>query len=226
VRKRMQRPSPALAVACLALFVALGGVGYAAATINGKDIKNRTIAAKKLKNKTITAGKVKNNTLTGTQINESTLGQVPSAASATNATTANKALTADKALTTDKAIAADSATNATNAANSEQLQGRSLRQISLWVLFGTGGEVVRSSGNVTVVSLATGRYKATFPIDVSDCIYNLNGGTSAPASDGTNFSNAIGMVGRDSVNPNAVQLEFVNDAGVNINEPGYLSVQC
>ena len=97
MRKPIQRQSPALAISCLALFVALGGVGYAAATINGKDIKNKSVAGKKLKNKTVTGGKVKSNTLTGAQINESRLGKVPSAAKADTATSATTAATATNA---------------------------------------------------------------------------------------------------------------------------------
>jgi hypothetical protein len=92
MRSHFRRPSPALVVSLIALFVALGGTGYAAVKINGKDLKNKSVAGGKLKNKTVTGGKIKNktitgakvkdNSLTGTQINESTLAQVPSAASA------------------------------------------------------------------------------------------------------------------------------------------------
>ncbi len=42
-------------VACVALFVALGGVGYAAATIKSVDIKNRGIAKKDLSKKAVKA---------------------------------------------------------------------------------------------------------------------------------------------------------------------------
>ena len=68
-RALSNRPSPAMVVALLALFVALGGTGYAAVKVNGKNIRNHTIAGKKLKR----------NTLTGTQIRESRLGTVPRA---------------------------------------------------------------------------------------------------------------------------------------------------
>jgi hypothetical protein len=63
------RPSPAMVVALVALFVALGGSGYAAVQLNGKNIKNATIAGKKLKR----------NTVTGRQVRESTLATVPNA---------------------------------------------------------------------------------------------------------------------------------------------------
>lgn len=70
---RYSRPSPALVISVLALFVALGGVGYAAATINGADIKNKTIAGKKLKNKTITGAKIKGSAVTGSKVKAGSL---------------------------------------------------------------------------------------------------------------------------------------------------------
>jgi hypothetical protein len=88
---RLRLPSPAMAVALLALFVALGGTGYAVTKINGKNLKDRSVPAKKLKK----------DQLSGTEINESKLGKVPSAAEA------------------DHAAAADNATNATNATNAQ-----------------------------------------------------------------------------------------------------------
>ena len=41
------RPSPAMAVALIALFVALGGTGYAAVKLNGKNIKDNSIPGTK-----------------------------------------------------------------------------------------------------------------------------------------------------------------------------------
>jgi hypothetical protein len=61
-----------MAVALLALFVALGGTGYAAAKINGRNIKDRSIPGKKLQR----------NTLSGAQIRESGLAKVPAASDA------------------------------------------------------------------------------------------------------------------------------------------------
>lgn len=63
MRKRIQRPSPALVVACIALFVALGGVGYAAATIGTSDIKNGAVTSKKIKNRTIVGKDIKQQTI-------------------------------------------------------------------------------------------------------------------------------------------------------------------
>jgi hypothetical protein len=73
------------AIGLLALFVALGGTGYAAVKINGSQIKNGTITGKKLKT----------HTLTSKQINDSKLGTVPSAGFATSAGSATTASNAD-----------------------------------------------------------------------------------------------------------------------------------
>src|SRR4051794_10473252 len=64
-----RRPSPAMAVAVIALIVALAGTAYAAQHINGGAIQKQTIGA----------GKLKKKTLTGFQINLNKLGLVPAA---------------------------------------------------------------------------------------------------------------------------------------------------
>jgi hypothetical protein len=62
-RRSKIRISPGSVLALIALFVALGGVSYAAVTINGKNIKNNSIPGKKLKNGAVTNNKVKANSL-------------------------------------------------------------------------------------------------------------------------------------------------------------------
>ena len=51
---RIKLPSPAMAISLLALFVALGGTGYAAATIGSSQIKNNSIRGKDVRNSTLT----------------------------------------------------------------------------------------------------------------------------------------------------------------------------
>jgi hypothetical protein len=72
-------------MATIAVFVALGGSGYAAAKLNGQNIKDRSISGKKLKKRTISREKVKKDTLTGTEIEEAKLGTVPRATRADSA---------------------------------------------------------------------------------------------------------------------------------------------
>jgi hypothetical protein len=70
---RLKGKAP-LAVACVALFVALGG-GYAigAGFIGTGDLKNQAVTNKKIKKGTIRANRIAPDTLTGAQINEGSL---------------------------------------------------------------------------------------------------------------------------------------------------------
>jgi len=54
MRIRLRRPSPALAIACLALFVTLGGTGYAVTKLHGNNLVNRSVSGVKLKKDTVT----------------------------------------------------------------------------------------------------------------------------------------------------------------------------
>ena len=79
----IRRPSPAMVVACTALFVSLGGVSYGVATgfIDSREIRNNTIRGKDVKNGALTGKELKRDTLSGARINEGLLGTVPSAES-------------------------------------------------------------------------------------------------------------------------------------------------
>jgi hypothetical protein len=81
-RLRRLLPSPAMVVALIALFVAMGGVSYGVATgyINSREIKNNTIRSKDVRNGTLTARDVKRDAFGGTSVNEGALGTVPSSA--------------------------------------------------------------------------------------------------------------------------------------------------
>jgi hypothetical protein len=111
---RRLRPSPALVIACLALFVALGGTVLAATKIDGHTIRVRslpgnrlevgTVAGNRLRPGTIPGNRIAAASLKGDQIDVGTLGQVPNAAHADSADNARHAATA---------TAADHATDAT-----------------------------------------------------------------------------------------------------------------
>jgi hypothetical protein len=105
-----RRPSPALVISMIALFVSLSGVSYGVATgfIDSREIKNNEVRSRDIRNNEIRTRDLRNNeargidirnstiqgrdvalnTLTGDDVNEDTLGKVPSAASADSATTA------------------------------------------------------------------------------------------------------------------------------------------
>jgi hypothetical protein len=111
-----RRPSPAMVIALVALFVSLSGVSYGVATgfidsreiknndVRSRDIRNNEVRTRDLRNNEIRGIDIRNstvrgrdvglNTLTGDDVNEGTLGKVPSAA---RADTADSAATAGSA---------------------------------------------------------------------------------------------------------------------------------
>jgi hypothetical protein len=69
-----RRPSPAIVISLLALFVALGGTSYAALTITGKQVKDSSLTGKDIKNSTITSSDVKDGSLLSKDFKA---GQIP-----------------------------------------------------------------------------------------------------------------------------------------------------
>lgn len=108
-----RRPSPALVISMIALFVSLSGVSYGVATgfIDSREIKNNEVRSLDIRNNQVRTRDLRNNevrgidirnstvqgrdialnTVTGEDINETTLGKVPSAAAADTATSATTA---------------------------------------------------------------------------------------------------------------------------------------
>jgi len=100
-----RRPTPAMAVAFTALFVALSGLAVAGPSLPGigtvhsndihngqvrsADIRNNTVRGVDVRRGTLRGSDVRDDSLTGADILESSLGTVPSASSASTANTAN-----------------------------------------------------------------------------------------------------------------------------------------
>jgi hypothetical protein len=111
--KRPKQGWAAVAIACIALFVAFGGGVYAATKIDGHTIRaaslpgNRlipgSVPGNRLRTGTIPADKLAPDSVTGAQVDVATLGQVPSAVHAANADSAREAA---------RALSAESAANA------------------------------------------------------------------------------------------------------------------
>lgn len=88
----MKRPTISYAnvVATLALFIALGGVSWAAVklpknSVGSKQIKKNAVTSAKIKKNSIISSKIKNGAIQGADINLGSLGKVPSAAVADTA---------------------------------------------------------------------------------------------------------------------------------------------
>ncbi len=118
--KGIRQQAPALLLAAVALFAALGGTVYAATQIDGKTIKPKSLPGNRIKPSslagnrllpgTISGDRLAPDSISGAQIDPSTLGQVPSAARAEVAESARDAATA---------------LNAVNALDAERVNGHS-----------------------------------------------------------------------------------------------------
>ncbi len=89
---RLRPPSPALVIAVIALFVALGGGAYAALrvgsaqvadnSLRSRDVRNNELRGKDVRNRSLTRADVALDSLEGPQIDEPSLARVPSAVNA------------------------------------------------------------------------------------------------------------------------------------------------
>jgi hypothetical protein len=136
------RPSAAMIVALIALFVALGGTTYAVRGLPSKSVgsaqlKRNAVRTKNIKARNVTKSRiargavdssiVASNSLTGNNIRESTLGTVPKA------------------------------NNAVNADNAAKVGGRSVQKFSFVAPAGTGPTVALSlNGLILTATCATG----------------------------------------------------------------------
>src|SRR4051794_31931366 len=92
-----QRPSPAMNVALIALFVALGGSSYAAIKIGSKNIKRGAVGTRAIANNSIRSGDVHDGSLTGRDIRNNSLSNADINNSTLRAKTAQSATKADTA---------------------------------------------------------------------------------------------------------------------------------
>jgi hypothetical protein len=151
-RLRSNRISPASALALVALFVSLGGVSYAAATIGSAEIKDNSIRSKDVRNKTLVGKDVKANALGGNQVDEGKLGKVPSAATADSA---QEAANAQSAVTAQTAVNAQTAAAVgPDGAGSDALQASSVRASELGATVVRTGSAVVAAGGTEFVSAA------------------------------------------------------------------------
>ena len=141
-RALLRRPSPAMGVALISLFVSLGGVSYGLATgsIDSREIKNNTIRSKDvrnnavhgstdLRNNSVRGRDIRNQTITGGDVNEPTLGKVPLAS---------------------RADSAGLATNALNAANASQVGGTGVTKVNYVEASGTAPKTIFRNRGLTL----------------------------------------------------------------------------
>jgi hypothetical protein len=162
-RKRLRVPSPALVSSVVALFVALGGTGYAALRL-----PRNSVGAKQLKKNSVTAQKIASGAVTAAKINTAGL-TVPNAVHATAADSATKAA---------EAVTAANATNATNATNASLLGGNTANdflrvgngliafsKLQGWVMQHGDSGSVDTYSNAQVLDTTAGSSDYYFPLD-------------------------------------------------------------
>ncbi len=190
MRSLISRPTPAFAIAFVALLCSLAGTTYAAAKISGKAIQKQTVPA----------NRVVPNALTGAQINEGLLAQVPSSVQADKATTADSATTAE---TADKATTADSATNADNAAKfggrepSAYLRSKPVARIGLKLAVPVNSGVEQTA-SCLAGEVATGGGGAWYIAGTDTTVSAGTIATSAPLLDAQGAPNAWRAEGKNT----------------------------
>lgn len=101
-----RRPTPAMLVALLALFVALGGSSYAAVKISARDIQRGAVGTRAIANNAVRSADIHNATISGIDVKDDSL---------TNADIDNTSLSAATAKSADSAARANTAASATTA---------------------------------------------------------------------------------------------------------------
>jgi hypothetical protein len=203
ISKLRRRISSAHLIALAALFVALGGTAFAAATIGTRDIKNGAVTKNKLHKDSVTGKKVKKNSLSGKDIDEKTLGQVPGA---------GHAISADRA---DSAAVAAKASNVMSAVVGKAAGGCTL---------------LRSTQTGTNANIATGHPETpkasgctvSFPRDVTHCTYVAGIGDPSTGEAPPGFATTASAVG----NPKGVFVRTRNKSGDFAIRPFHLQVVC
>jgi hypothetical protein len=179
-----RRPSPAMAVAFIALLAALSGTAVALpgkntvdsgdirkGAVKRGDIARNAVNGGKVQNGSLTGADARNDSLTGTDVQESSLGTVPSANAATNAQSATNA------------------TNAQNAANADLLDGSDSTGFHRFGGTIPSAQTIRGVLGSGFVATAAGQETTevtSFPVQAPNDIANgdahLNGSTDEPAA--------------------------------------------
>lgn len=208
-RIALRRPSPALVIACIALFVALGGVSYGLATgsIDSREIADNTIRSKDIRNDSVYSRDLRNNdvrdidirngtikgrdiaraTITGDNVNMPKLGQVPDAAALGGVAANGYARVAE-------AVRLVGATDQPPFASGASAAGSGLLAPGFW-LAGDGtvqlqGTVAGPAGGGTLFTLpegyrpaGTARFRAPTPTGAMTVAVLANGTVTAEAAD-------------------------------------------
>lgn len=145
--RRIRRPSPAMVVACIALALALGGVGYAAVRLPANSVGTLQLRAN-----AVNSSKVANGSLLRADFRS---GQIPAGPAGPRGPAGPAGPAGAAGPAGPKGDKGDSATG-------------------LWAVVDIAGALSRSKGVASAQKLGTGDYLVTFNQDVTACSYQAS----------------------------------------------------
>jgi hypothetical protein len=208
-------PNPASALSLVALFVALGGTGYAAF-----GLPRNSVGSKQLKNGAVTSGKIKNGAVTGSKIASGAVSGSKLDLSGVTVPNASHATSADSAA---------SAANATTASNANALGGSPASafaqasdiQTAFVTNNGTSATLVRGTA-IAATRLGAPEVDVEFPRDVSNCTWNATAGNPGNGA----VAPLIATVRGDTNGPDHVLVVLFNTSGLGADGDFDLTVVC
>ena len=145
-----RRPSPAMIIALIALFVSLSGVSYGVATgfIDSREIKNNEVRSLDIRNNQVRSIDLRNNEVRGRDIRNST---VQSRDIAINGVTGDD-VKEDTLAKVPSALLADSATKADSATSADSVDGVSMQRIAYSGAQGSPKQTILALGGLTLTA--------------------------------------------------------------------------
>lgn len=192
------RVSFANVVSSLALFVALGGTGYAAVAL-----PNNSVGTSQLKKSAVTSAKIRDRSLKAVDF---AAGQIPAGPAGAKGATGDKGGTGTVGPAGPTGLTGPAGAPAT----------------ALWAVVNASGTLARGSTGVTSVYSGASFYTVTFPRDVTQCAYEATiGGVS------TSYGGK-GEISTYSANaaPSSVTVVTHDSTGAFSDRPFHLAVFC
>ena len=145
-----RRPSPALIIAVIALFISLSGVSYGVATgfIDSREIKNNEVRSVDIRNNEVRTKDLRNNEVRGIDMRNSTIQSRDIAINAVRGEDVRE----DTLGKVPSALLADSATTATSAGSAESVGGVRMQRIAYQGAEGSEAQTIVNLGGLTITA--------------------------------------------------------------------------